>query len=303
MLRTELLRIKSIGISVALGLLLSGTSAAQHNPEMSSIDLRVAQADRVVVGRISSMGEATGSAELNTRHQSIVLAVEQTLKGEPVDRLPLDVDGDLWRRLDQGKVLCGTCAERTHHLLVTVGHWQDYPQIVDVIDLDDSSVIDVSGDLRLLRTGADILQSARDEVIRCPGRLDDKQVFHWGPSDTFMAGTPFHGYTIYVPIDERQEQVAHEVLGSQSAPAGIGSGSVDWYANDRPNSVLALAFFRSEQNIRLLRSLLNDPEIEHLGMGQLDYPVRAAAYKVLSQWGVDAPKPVTIVKIQEPPRE
>ena len=257
---------KCIGLSLVLILLFSGAVSAQRNPVWTSIDLLVAQADRVVIGRIADMGEAHG------RHQPIVLAVEETLKGEPVSRLPLDVEGVMWQRLDRGKVLCSTCAEHTHRLLFTVGHWQNYPRTVNVVDLDDPSVVDVTGDLRLLTTGGDIAQAAREEVRRSPGVFDDKQIFEWGqPSNSFLTGTRLHGLTIYVPVDERQEQLAYRVLASQRTPTSVVGAN----ANDRANAVRVLAFFRSAENIRLVKSLLDDPQIEHAAMGQLDYPSAA----------------------------
>jgi len=53
--------------------------------------------------------------------------------------------------------------------------------------------------------------------------------------------------------------------------------------NDRANAALVLGFFRSPENVQLLKWLLDDPQIEHDVLGQLDYPVRAVAYGVLSQ--------------------
>jgi hypothetical protein len=275
-------------------LLTSATALAQLNPVWSSIDLDVAQAGHVVVGRIAEMGEAIGSAERNSRRQPIVLAVDETLKGEYISRLPLVISYDLWQQLDREKILCSTCEAHTHRLLVTIRPAQDHPS--SITDLDGHSPFDVTGDLRLLSTGGDILQAAREEVRRSPGVVDEKGYFAWGPSETFMPGTQFHGYTVNVPVDERQETLAHRVLDTQPAPAGVAR----YAENDRPNAALALRFFRSPENIQLLKSLLADPQIEHDAMGQLDYPVRAVAYKILSQWGVDVPKPITQVKIQEP---
>jgi hypothetical protein len=286
---------KCIGIFATVIVSLSATAYAQQHPVWSSVDLLVAQADRVVIGRIAEMGEASGNAELNERRQPIVLAVEETLKGEPVSRLSFNAAPDLWSKLNHGKLLCGTCAEHSHRLLVMVGHRQNYPQNVNAIDLDASSVSDVTGDLRLLATGAAIVQAAREEVRRCPGVLDDKQVARWGPSDTLMNGMVFHSYEVYVPVDERQEKLAHKVLSTQPAPTEMSG----YHTNDRWNAVKVLAFFRSPQNIKLLRSLLNDPQIEHAAIGSLDYPIRELAYRVLLQWGIDVPQP-TRLKIQEP---
>jgi hypothetical protein len=283
-------------ISLALSsILLTGTTAlAQINPVWTSIDLSVAWADRVVVGRIEEMGEASGAAERNDRRQSIILAVDETLKGEPVSRLPLVIGYDLWQQLAGEKVLCSACAAHTHRLLVTIGPMQDHPS--GVTDLDRDSVFDVSGDLHVLSTGDAILQAAREEVLRCPGVLDGEKYFAWDPSETFMPGTTFHQYTVNVPVDERQESLAHHFLDSEPVPTRV----IGARGNDRAQAALVLGFFRSPENLELMKSLLHDPQVEHDVLGQLDYPVRAVAYRVLSKWGVDVPKPIVQVKIQEP---
>jgi hypothetical protein len=72
------------------------------------------------------------------------------------------------------------------------------------------------------------------------------------------------------------------------------------YTNDRPGAASVLVFFRSAGNQQLLKSLLRDPQIEHAALGQLDYPVRAVAFRVLTQWGVYVPKPTITIKILEP---
>jgi len=285
---------KRFSLALSSILLTSATALAQLNPVWSSIDLSVAQADRVVIGRIAEMGEASGSAENDDRRQPIVLAVDETLKGEPVSRLPLVISHDLWQQLDREWVLCSTCAAHTHRLLVTIRPMQDHPS--SVTDLDGDSAFDVSGDLRELPTGDAILQAARDEVRRFPGVVDEKGYFAWQPSEILLSGTRFHGYTVNVPVDERQENLAHQMLDSERVSVGVTRHA----ENDRENAVLALGYFRSPENVQLLKSLLEDPQIEHDVMGQLSYPVRAVAYQVLSRWGVDVAKPVTQVKIQEP---
>ena len=96
-----------------------------------------------------------------------------------------------------------------------------------------------------------------------------------------MPGTTFHHYTVYVPMDERQNTLAHHILDSEPVPAAVSTRP---RGNDRAPAVSVLGFFRSPENIALLKSLLNDPQIEHDVMGQLDYPVRAEAYAALLKW-------------------
>jgi hypothetical protein len=99
----------------------------------------VATADRVVIAHISEMGVATGSAERNERQQPIILAVDETVKGESVSQLPLTIGYDIWQQLDRGRVLCAACAEHTHHLLVTIKPKQDHPSsVIDLLCLADN---------------------------------------------------------------------------------------------------------------------------------------------------------------------
>jgi len=207
---------KRISLALSSILLTSATALAQLNPVWCSIDLSVAQAGHVVIRRVAEMGEASGIADRTERHQPIVLAVYETLKRESVSRLPLVIGYDLWQQLDSEKVLCSTCAAHTHRLLVTIRPMQDHPS--SVTDLDGDSAFNVSGDLRVLPTGEAILQAAREEVRWCPGVVDEKEHFSWGPSETSMSGTRFHGYTVDVPVDERQENLAHQVLDSERVP-------------------------------------------------------------------------------------
>ena len=65
----------------------------------------------------------------------------------------------------------------------------------------------------------------------------------------------------------------------------------------RAQGILALAPFRSDTNVKLLKPYLNDLGVEVAAWGE--YPatrkliVRSAAYKVLTGWGIAIPKPST----------
>ena len=56
--------------------------------------------------------------------------------------------------------------------------------------------------------------------------------------------------------------------------------------------------YKTAENIKLLKSLLSDPEVTHPGNTRDKYYlVRARAYDVLKAWGVDVPEPVTVEKV------
>lgn len=65
----------------------------------------------------------------------------------------------------------------------------------------------------------------------------------------------------------------------------------------RTHGIGDLRDYKSAENIKLLKSLLSDPEVTHPG-GTRDkyYLVRARAYDILKEWGVDVREPVVVEK-------
>ena len=67
----------------------------------------------------------------------------------------------------------------------------------------------------------------------------------------------------------------------------------------RENGVEDLSYYKSAANIKLLKSLLSDPDAvtDTVSNAYKYYPVRSKAYDVLKAWGLDVPQPVTVEKI------
>jgi len=111
---------------------------------------------------------------------------------------------------------------------------------------------------------------------------------------------------LYVPVEASLEQTAKRLIAS---PQDFVSkkDKLDSRARYelRVGGVDALRYFKSAANTTLLRSLLDDPAEVVLtfdsgarkGTTLKRYPLRAKAYEILTDWGVDVPMPVTEVVV------
>ena len=210
-----------------------------------SIDSTVATFQQVFVGRIVEIGTPTTDRK-RVSMQPVVFAVEEVLRGERTTRIALP---------DFTYPMATLAGWQSHsnRLLIAVSHGA--PSVSVVIDLDADSLEVWSADFVLMKNAADVIQAAKDEIRRTPtgsARSPDVQI-------SAPNGDPFLLLTI--PADERLEKRAHAVL----------RGEHGW---SREEAVEALKYFKSEENIRLLKSLLGDSDIE----------VRQRAYKVLTGW-------------------
>jgi hypothetical protein len=111
----------------------------------------------------------------------------------------------------------------------------------------------------------------------------------------------FFSSFLIVPVQPSLEKIAKHLI---AAPEAFANGkdksdfNLSWRWPLRVDGVDALRHFKSAANIKLLKSLLNDPDCELFRRQNQDmtfrqYPVRAKAYEVLTAWGVDVTKPVT----------
>jgi len=108
---------------------------------------------------------------------------------------------------------------------------------------------------------------------------------------------------LVVPVEASLERTARHLI---AAPGDFISRKTEtdrlaeWRCDLRAEGASALQYFKSLGNIRLLKSLLNDPSywvINYQPAGATNmiyrfYEVRQSAYDVLHGWGVDVPKPV-----------
>jgi hypothetical protein len=245
-----------------------------HHAE--SIERTVANADSVVLGTVAGAEQAADGVTLT-------LAVEETLKGEHLDRLRVRLPGD--------RPVAVPARGRPARLLVAASG--DPPAATRVIELSGRGAEVLAADFTLLRGPEDVLRAAREAVRRMPGvhRID---TFRLVVPARVAAGTrwePYYGsggyITLEVPVDGRLEQRAHEAIRSESY-------------GEREEGARALRYFKSDENVARARALLADPgwayaarAEENRGIEVRIYGVREAAYRALRSWGVAAAEPVT----------
>jgi hypothetical protein len=245
---------------------------AQMYPVAESLDSLVARADQIVIGRIIEVGVATRDPKSDTR-QTIVVSVQETLKGDHVQRLPLDLIGNQSMHQFPTKLPSSGSEDR---LLFIVRRNQQGSPYVNAINLTVVEFPVVTADLTVISKPSDIEQATKDDVRRFPAKPKAGENFEWSPMHDYdsLKGSYYYGCGIVVPVDERVEKRAHALL---SAPNDKIVSTVTTHSM----AVHALSFFKSDENIRLLRGLLNDP----------DESVRAETLRVLKGWGIDVAKP------------
>jgi hypothetical protein len=120
---------------------------------------------------------------------------------------------------------------------------------------------------------------------------------------------------VFLPVDRHLEDLARRIIRSPSdyiTPADFGPANDEasraknaaWVQSSRDHlraeAAKALRYFKSDENIALLRTLLDDPAtiegIHFDGEKQIDlgreYFVRKAAYETLRDWGVRVAEPI-----------
>ncbi len=268
---------------VALGVSLVLSVRADAQPLFShaeSIEWTVANADRVVVGKIVGFGGGEGADE--GEGIEATLAVEETLKGEHRQRLRV------W--LSRPASVLEGWKDRSRRLLVAVVGEED-SSAATVIELADEGLEVLTADFTLLRDPDEVIRVAKETVRRMPGVRRILGFALMVPNEA-VAGTQWAEYygtggylLLSVPVDRRLETRALEFLRSDSTFR-------------REEGARALRYFRSAENIERVRALLDDPAWAYLDRAEENqgrevriYVVRREAYRTLRYWGVDAEKP------------
>jgi len=92
-----------------------------------------------------------------------------------------------------------------------------------------------------------------------------------------------------VPVDSALEGLARKWVRSEDLDL-------------RRDAVRALGHFENDENIALVRKMLDDPGFYISGASRI-YDVRKAAYAVLQKWGVDAAEPIVEEPVTQKRRE
>lgn len=98
----------------------SRTAHAQLYPVWDSVESRVSRADTVVLGRVVSIEAASKSQPLEDKHSTVVISVDEVLRGTAPARLTVDGYYAFWENTPARAAACGTCPEHGHRFLITL---------------------------------------------------------------------------------------------------------------------------------------------------------------------------------------
>lgn len=263
-----------------------------------SLELNVSDAELVVVATI----EATENA--GQANETVTLRIKDVLKSptdltmsktlSAVPRFDDDRNLKAWRKDKAELLVCLVKAER-YRVKVDrrpmVAAWA----IRRGISIETGEIpLDGKPDRRaptldfvFLKNGEDIRKLAVDVIT--------EDARHQTPR---MADGSFPSIGVNVPADSPMNRELHTkstnaLLVPLTTRAEVAArrwvNAADPFS--RMNAIQVLSHFKSDQNIALLKSLLNDPNAQYRVAGDrtiTTYPVRAAAVKALRAWGIDS---------------
>ena len=166
-------------------------------------------------------------------------------------------------------------------------------------------------DLTLLKTPDDILKAVhnavRDQRAKPAQRSHSVEISHFMAE---LTGPSADINLVKVPIDKRLKKAARrwitnpdELLQPVNFKLAKDKAELDEWKNwersfMRMHGIRALRYFKSDENVALLRGLLSDPSTEgefpddDLAPLKNVYFIRREAYKVLKEWRTDVAQPV-----------
>jgi hypothetical protein len=279
----QILWLRSL-IAACVSLVAGGEVHAQPiGTSTASIECTIANADLVFVAKLVDYGS---KKQFNgIAYHEGTIDIEETLKDdifhdEPYRklsvRLPYYSESDLanWK-------------DHSLRLLVTVNEDDMYG--TRVIALTNETLEVLTADFKLLRDPEAVIRIAKETVRRFPVPVKRIQTFRLSVPREVFAGThweSFHYLNLTVPVDERLEKWAQDGIRSERYTT-------------REESARALRYFKSDDNIARVKSLLNDTKwayfkvaSENNGVEVRHYGVRQAAFGTLKFWGVNVDQPV-----------
>ena len=162
--------------------------------------------------------------------------------------------------------------------------------------------------LKVLKKPEDILKAARAAVAGAGKRGRTRNHAVDLPRGIMQAtGTSGDATRLIVPIDPRLEATArHWIESPEDIPLRLGvvesrEEAMRFYSGLlRLEGVRALRHFKSDENVAILKGLLDDPAFWHqtgeehdrVGITEKVYYVRRAAFETLREWGVEVESPV-----------
>lgn len=159
-------------------------------------------------------------------------------------------------------------------------------------------------DMTLLTTPEDILSRARAFTKEGVATTN----FHSIYLREYSSGDHYFSRSfLVVPVLPTLEKTAKHLISAPEDFMTTGHKDVpasEWRCDLRAGGAEALQYFKSAQNMKLLKSLLDAPDcwlVRDWSTANRDrdvtnkiYSVRNTAYLILQGWGVEVPKPVTL---------
>jgi hypothetical protein len=272
---------------IGFGMCLIVAAEAHAQPlvdKTQSIESTVANADLVFIAKVVDF--RAEQDEDRDGHQTTI-AIEETLKQpgfreEPYQQLSLHIP--------RPASVLADWKDRSTRLLIAC---DDYaPRQPAVIELAPDRTEVMTADVRLTRDPETVIRLAREAVTRLPANIRRVHTFDLQVPREVVAGTRWEKWyhtsghlLLSVPVDQHLEKRAQDYVRSED-PHRRGEGA------------RALAYFKSDENLALIRPLLHDAEVTYLHPAYDGKPavrvygVRISAYQTLKTWGIDVEQPV-----------
>ena len=297
--------IKIASTALVLGIALGTASAlAGVRPTYRlSIEWLTADADAIVRGRIVAVDPLEPRDRHGDHWYKARIAVAETLKGIPHDEIDFVFTtgrGEPWRWHDEQVELLFFLKTSDSSAAKVSGY--DPPPDMLVLDfraggwsvhrLDGESGSGISEaatmDFNVLRRKDEILAAARAGVAAVAGREEPPVAYRVEvPFGTELRPKRFgmtNLFELTVPLDHRLERHAKTWANSDLSQA-------------RLEAAKALRHFRSDENIRILRKLLDDKIMYTFDeQSRRVYLIAEEAARVLEEWGEDVDRPASNVK-------
>ena len=249
--------------------------------DMPSIESMVLNSDVVVVGQIVEVEREKDAFK-------VTIAVDETLRGAHEDRKVANCKPTREYAAEYVRDSLRVLKADNRRLLVAMQGeptaLQGEPSTVSgIIDLSQKKLRVYAADLRILHRPADVLRVAKEALRRAPGVRRIETFEFELPMDGVPLGFGFD--SVSVPVDAQLEKRAID---------DIRSNDLD----RRMAGMDALAHFKSDDNIELMKTLLSDPDgivsvaaEDNAGVEVRFLTIRGRAYDNLTTWGVKASKP------------
>lgn len=269
---------------LAVVLILVGPRRSTAEINMAdSIEWMTADSDRVVVGRVATLTETPGWA-------NVTFAITETLKGPVTKQVNLMVrQAPAWKADNRERMLFLVTAKRRairdtecREGASCTSEYLQAPFALRSGRWGEGDALKLDGSAQAFTITHDVIGKRAELIAAVKAAAGSKATSAFQvdlPFDS-PAGRALYGGSavfLYVPIDTVLEQHAIQWLAATDA-------------RRRDQGVQALAHFRSQANIARLEKLLLDPATHDLTEGAKPtvrrYFVRKRAHDVLRAWGV-----------------